>query len=64
MPWMPSAQTTAHGPPEQIEIAGFAKDITVFASKQRPMKMTIYGSTFRYALLPPLSPQLPLGCSN
>ncbi|KAK9839902.1 hypothetical protein WJX74_000152 [Apatococcus lobatus] len=47
MPWMPSAQTTVHGPPEQVEIVGFSKDISVFESKQRPIKLTIYGSNFR-----------------
>ncbi|KAK9867398.1 hypothetical protein WJX84_001490 [Apatococcus fuscideae] len=47
MPWMPSAQAVAHGPPEMVEIVGFAKCAEVFSSKQRPMKLTVYGSDFR-----------------
>lgn len=47
MPWMPSAQTGLSGPPEQVEVVGFAKDVNVFKSKQLPMKLTIYGSDFR-----------------
>ena len=47
MPWMPTPQAAAFGPPEQIHVAGFSKQVTVFSSKQRPLKLTIYGSDFR-----------------
>ena len=52
MPWMPTVSEVAAGPPAGVRIAGFAKSVDVFFSKQRPKKLTIVGDDFRWA--PPL----------
>ncbi|KAK9829312.1 hypothetical protein WJX72_005143 [[Myrmecia] bisecta] len=47
LPSMPSMQSIAGGPPQDIHIVGFGKTVDVFSSKQKPKKLTIYGSDFR-----------------
>ena len=51
MPWMPTVSDVAGGPPRGVRIAGFAKSVDMFSSKQRPKKLTIIGDDFRWALL-------------
>ena len=46
MPEMPNVQRS-HAGAAPIHVAGFAKIVDVFSSKQRPKKLTIYGDDFR-----------------
>ena len=49
VPWMASMTGLAAGPPQPACISSFGQTVSVFASKQRPIKITIYGSDFRCA---------------
>ena len=49
VPWMASVTGLAAGPPQPACISSFGQTVHVFASKQRPIKMTIHGSDFRCA---------------
>ena len=47
---MPSIAGLAAGPPQPVHITGFGQTMNVFNSKQRPIKLTIYGDDFRCGL--------------
>ena len=49
VPWMASVAGLAAGPPQPACISSFGQTVHVFASKQRPIKITIYGNDFRCA---------------
>jgi len=49
MPWMPSIAALAAGPPQPVRIVGFGQTVNIFSSKQRPIKLTIYGDDFKCA---------------
>ncbi len=51
MPWMPSIAALAAGPPQPVRIVGFGQTAQIFSSKQRPIKLTIYGDDFKCAPL-------------
>ena len=42
--------TTSGALPPDVAVVGFGRTVHVFGSKQRPKKLTIYGSDFRPAL--------------
>ena len=44
---MPSVSELAAGPPQPACISSLGQTVQVFGSKQRPIKITIYGSDFR-----------------
>ena len=46
---MASVTGLAAGPPQPACISSFGQTVHVFASKQRPIKITIHGSDFRCA---------------
>ena len=46
---MPSVAGLAAGPPQPACISSFGQAVHVFASKQRPIKISIYGNDFRCA---------------
>lgn len=46
---MASVTGLAAGPPQPECISSFGQTVHVFASKQRPIKITIYGNDFRCA---------------
>ena len=53
MPEMPSIHgSQCHAAEEPVHIVGFAKTVDVFSSKQKPKKLAIYGSDFRYKHVP------------
>ena len=49
VPWMPSVGGMQGAPPPEVSVVGFGRSVHVFGSKQRPKKITIYGSDFRCA---------------
>jgi len=45
---MPSMGGLAGASPPNVHIVGFGQTVNVFASKQRPKELTIYGSDFKW----------------
>ena len=60
---MASVTGLAAGPPQPARISSFGQTAHVFASKQRPIKITIYGNDFRCARSKLCVPHRPDRCA-
>lgn len=54
LPSMPSIQSIFRPLQPAVHIVGFGKTVHVFRSKQKPKKLTMYGSDFRCGACAPL----------